>query len=187
MTGIGSISASGKLTISSGGISVSGVSKTENIFTDVTGGTVLKGVNTGDQDLSDLATYDYVNQNTLFKTGGTINGSLVLNGQLFENSLSITNVSTNTNIYSISKNIADAAFIDYRVFNTSTRAIRAGTLFVTWDSTNNTIIYTDTSTPDLNSTTNPIKIYANVNGNNIEILTTITSGIWNIKLGIRLI
>ena len=55
-TGVGTISASGKLTVSAGGISVAGVNRTGNIFTDTTGGTVLAGVNTGDQDLFDHKT-----------------------------------------------------------------------------------------------------------------------------------
>ena len=79
LTGVGTISASGKLTISSGGISVAGVNKTGNIFTDVTGGTVLSGVNTGDQDLSELATYTYVDGTFLKLAGGTMTGAVYVN------------------------------------------------------------------------------------------------------------
>ena len=70
---------SGKLTISAGGISVAGVNRTGNIFTDTTGGTVLSGVNTGDQDLSGLATYTYVDGTFLKLAGGSMTGSLYVN------------------------------------------------------------------------------------------------------------
>ncbi len=113
MFGVGSISASGKLTISNGGISVAGVSKTENIFTDVTGGTVLKGVNTGDQDLSGLATYDYVNQTFpttghnhddkyLQLTGGIINGDLMITGNTQVSNIKITSLNNGYLPYHVS-------------------------------------------------------------------------------------
>ena len=70
---------SGNLTISAGGISVAVVNRTGNIFTDTTGGTVLSGVNTGDQDLSGLATYAYVDGTFLKLVGGTLTGSLYIN------------------------------------------------------------------------------------------------------------
>ena len=45
----------------------------------MTGGTVLAGVNTGDQDLSELATYTYVDGTFLKLAGGTMTGAVYVN------------------------------------------------------------------------------------------------------------
>ena len=80
---IGNINPSGnfinKLKISNGGISVTGVTTGETIFYDSTGGIVLIGKNTGDQDLSNLSTYTYVDNTFLKLAGGTMTGSLYVN------------------------------------------------------------------------------------------------------------
>ena len=80
---IGNINPSGnfinKLKISNGGISVTGVTTGETIFYDSTGGIVLRGKNTGDQDLSNLSTYTYVDNTFLKLAGGTMTGSLYVN------------------------------------------------------------------------------------------------------------
>lgn len=83
---IGNVNPSGnftnKLKITNGGISVTGVTTGETIFYDSSGGIVLRGRNTGDQDLSNLSTYDYVDQTFLKLAGGTLTNGIEIQNTL---------------------------------------------------------------------------------------------------------
>jgi hypothetical protein len=54
-----------------------------------------------------------------------------------------------------------------------------------WDGTSAT--YTDTSTPDLNSTTTPLSFQVVVSGSDVNLIADATSGTWTIKVGTRII
>lgn len=55
----------------------------------------------------------------------------------------------------------------------------------TWD--NSGAAWTDTSTPDLNSSTLGIAFTVNVSGGNAQLNTVVTSGTWTIRLAVRVI
>jgi hypothetical protein len=108
-------------------------------------------------------------------------------GYVLQNSGQKIGLTSTSTIYSTSVYVGSAAYVDYRVSNASTGAFRAGTLMVVWDSTNSRIEYTDIATPDLYASTSGIMLSAQINSNNMQIISTITSGTWNVKLGIRVI
>lgn len=108
-------------------------------------------------------------------------------GYILQNSGNSIGVSSNIVIYSIPKTAGSAAFIDYRVSNPSTLAFRSGTVMAVWDNINNRIDYTEISTPDLYSETSGIKFGLHITGANVELVPVITSGTWNIKLGVRVL
>jgi hypothetical protein len=76
------------------------------------------------------------------------------------------------------------AFFDYCVVS-NTGAKRLGTVMATWD--NSGAAWTDTSTPDLNSSTLGIGFTVNVSGGNVQFNTVVTSGTWTIRLSVRII
>lgn len=110
-----------------------------------------------------------------------------MNGNFITNSKILTNLSSNTVSYQIDKTLFLGCFIDYVVSNPSTNAFRSGTIMSVWDNINNRIEYTETSTNDLFDSTDGITFLLQINNNNIELLSVITSGIWNLKLGVRVL
>jgi hypothetical protein len=55
----------------------------------------------------------------------------------------------------------------------------------TWDGSNAT--WTDTSTPDLNSSTLGIGFSVTVSGGNVNFNSVVTSGTWTVRLAVRVI
>jgi hypothetical protein len=76
-------------------------------------------------------------------------------------------------------------FVDYHVTNTSTNASRSGSLFIVWDATS--VNSTDYSSGDINGSTLPLTLEADIDSGNIRVRAAITSGTWTIKLGCRII
>jgi hypothetical protein len=101
-------------------------------------------------------------------------------------SLIVNNVSTDTDIFSIPDLSGGAGFYDYYIYN-ATPSYRAGTIMAVWDATANTVEYTETSTPDLNGTTSGITFSLRISSNNLILKANVTSGIWSIRLGLRLV
>ena len=56
-----------------------------------------------------------------------------------------------------------------------------------WNAASNTVEYTETSTPDLNGTTTGITFSLRISSNNLILKANVTSGIWSIRLGLRLV
>ena len=111
-------------------------------------------------------------------------GSINVNGIMYNNTSSITGLTTGTNVISsILKTLGKAAHIDYYVLNGST--MRAGTIIATWNGTNS--IYTDYCTIDLDGSTEGVVLSVDISGSNVRVLATISSGTWNIKLSIKII
>jgi hypothetical protein len=101
-------------------------------------------------------------------------------------SLIVNNVSTDTDIFSIPDLSGGAAFYDYYIYN-ATPSYRAGTIMAVWDASSDTVEYTETSTPDLNGTTSGITFSLRISSNNLILKANVTSGIWSIRLGLRLV
>lgn len=94
-----------------------------------------------------------------------------------------------TAVYTLDKYVGSAAYVDYRISNPTTRAFRAGTIMMVWDSLNNVIEHTVVSTKDLTASTTDLifSVDINVVTDYVRLLATVTNGTWNIKLGVRVI
>lgn len=93
-------------------------------------------------------------------------------------------ISSNTTIASIDKNLANSAFFDYYVKDTN-NYMRAGVVATVWDGINTE--YTDTSTNDLNGSTQNIFFTAGITGSYVNLLANIISGNWNVKITARIL
>jgi hypothetical protein len=101
-------------------------------------------------------------------------------------SLIVNNLSSNSDIFTIADTSGGAAFYDYYIYSSSSY-YRAGTIIAVWNSTANTVEYTETSTPDLAGSTAPVVFNLSIQSNNVVLTAVISSGTWNIRLGVRLI
>ena len=119
---------------------------------------------------------------------GSSNVNFAVTGQgiVYNNADSQTGLTTGTStVTSFAKAGGVCAYIEYYIKNSSNSAIRAGVLIATWDGTN--ITFTDSSTPDLNNPTTAIKLDATISGADVLIRAIITSGTWDVKVGVRII
>jgi hypothetical protein len=94
----------------------------------------------------------------------------------------MTNDST-YNVIAIPKTSCNALFFDYFVKQTLTSGYRCGTVMCVQDGTN--VSYNDNSTSDLNSSTSGLTLSVQISGNNVILVATITSGVYNISCGVR--
>jgi len=101
-------------------------------------------------------------------------------------SLIVNNLNSNSDIFTIADTSGGAAFYDYYIYSSSSY-YRAGTIIAVWDSVANTVEYTETSTPDLAGSTSAVTFNLSIQSNNVVLTAVISSGTWNIRLGVRLI
>lgn len=132
--------------------------------TDVVSDTLLDVVDTNDKTIFSVSNDGSVKQNSI-----TISG--------------ITSGSSPYNVMSISKTSCSCVFFDYFVKETSTNAMRSGTLMVVHDGT--TVSYTDNSTADLNNSTAGISLSSQISSGYIVLVATVTNGTYTISLGTR--
>jgi len=85
---------------------------------------------------------------------------------------------------SIGTTAGSAAYFDYTIANASL-AMRAGTVIAVWDGT--TAACTDYSTVDLNSSTAAFIFSVSISGSNLRLNYSISSGVWSVKIGTRVI
>jgi len=168
---------------SAGGVSTTDLqqaydnSTTPEIVTDSTRGAVtFKRGSAADTD------------NVIEVQDGSGNTNFAVTGQgiVYNNADSQTGLTTGTStVTSFAVAGGVCAYVEYYIKNSSNSAIRAGVLIATWDGTN--ITFTDYSTPDLNNPTTGIKLDATISGANVLIRAIITSGTWDVKVGVRII
>lgn len=115
----------------------------------------------------------------------TFNGSeLNVEGILILSSSTSNNLTIGNNICSsFSSSLGNGAYFDYCLISGST--IRVGTIISSWNNVNTE--YTDISTKDLDGDTSSVSFYVDMLGGNIRLNASISSGIWTIKSGIRII
>ena len=99
---------------------------------------------------------------------------------------------SNMGIFAINKTDGNAAFFDYYCKNTLSSSSRAGSISVVWDESNNTIDYTETSTNDINGSTEHLYFSTTIetiglNSGKMVLSANISSGSWNIKAGARIV
>jgi hypothetical protein len=95
-----------------------------------------------------------------------------------------TGVSSSTSLYQIPTLSGCGAFFDYCVTE-SGGAKRLGTVMTTWDGSSAT--WTDTSTPDLNSSTLGLGFTVTVSGGNVNFNSVVTSGTWTVRLSVKIV
>jgi hypothetical protein len=95
-----------------------------------------------------------------------------------------TGVSSSASLYQIPTLSGCGAFFDYCVTE-SGGAKRLGTVMTTWDGSSAT--WTDTSTPDLNSSTLGLGFTVTVSGGNVNFNSVVTSGTWTVRLAVRVV
>jgi hypothetical protein len=112
---------------------------------------------------------------------------LSLTGEFYYNSenLSADNSASPYRIHTTTITGLSGAFYDYTVRSSTTTACRIGSIYVIWSGTD--VVFTDTSTVDLGSTTSDVKFTAQSTGTNIELWVDIASGDWDVTVGVRLL
>ena len=115
----------------------------------------------------------------------TFNGSeLNVEGILILSSSTNNNLTIGNNVCSsFNSCLGNGAYFDYCLISGST--IRVGTIISSWNNVNTE--YTDISTKDLDGDTSSVSFYVDMLGGNIRLNASISSGIWTIKSGIRII
>jgi hypothetical protein len=101
--------------------------------------------------------------------------------------LTYTGQTANFTAYTIPDTSGVSVSVEYYVINTATNAYRSGIVLIVWNSTNDTVEYTDTSTNDLGNSTIGLYFTAAISTNNLVLTANITTGTWTVKLGARLL
>ena len=120
--------------------------------------------------------------NNKFYSDITINGALILK------SSSVTGITISESPYDIlsfPNTYSDSAFFDYIVKDNSAESYRSGNIISVWDESS--IKYTDYSTSDLGGSTDGIILSIVNDSTNIKVRLSISSGVWDIRIGVRFI
>jgi hypothetical protein len=144
----------------------------------------ISGVTEGD-----LLVYDAINQ--LWVNSKTVPGDLIVSGDVvtygnqYIESASGSSISTGTTIVETIPCVSgSSAHFDYFVKGSSNE-IRSGVILAAWNCSGAT--YTETSTPDLNGSTEGISFSVDVSSNLVRLNAVVTSGTWTVKVASRII
>jgi hypothetical protein len=112
---------------------------------------------------------------------------LSLTGDFYYNSanLSADNSASPYTIYTIASSGISGAFYDYTVRSSTTTACRIGSIYAIWNGSD--VVFTDTSTIDLGSSTDDVRFKVQSTGTDIELVVEISSGNWDITIGARIL
>ena len=114
----------------------------------------------------------------------TVDNDTKINGVLYLNSNIENTVTTDSPIATVPKVNGTSAFFDYYVTNGT--SLRCGTVMAVWDSSGNTK-YTDTSSGDLNGSTEDLSFSVDYYLTDIRLIANIVSGTWTIKTSTRVL
>jgi hypothetical protein len=78
----------------------------------------------------------------------------------------------------------NSCHFEYYVVN-GTGSARTGVVMAVWNGSS--AAFTDTSTTDLNGTTEGIAFTVTVSGGNVRLNAVVTTGVWTVKVGTRII
>lgn len=114
-----------------------------------------------------------------------VRGDTRVEGNLNVLSSNDTGLTTNSTLTSFAFAGYDSAVIEYVVKEEGATAMRSGTIQAVWDGTS--VSYNHTLTTNIGASTDGIDFDVVINGVNIDVNATITSGTWTVKTGIRLL
>jgi hypothetical protein len=135
--------------------------------------------------------------NRILTSDGTSNGAVAESGLTYDGTYltligaqkiqttTQTGLTTDTTIYTLPTSGGCGAYYEYCITESATDAKRLGTVMAVWDSVG--VQFTDTSTPDLNSTTGEFAWDIDISSGNVRLVAKITNGTWTVKLGVRII
>ena len=89
-----------------------------------------------------------------------------------------------TEVSTIPTTSGNSGHFEYYVVNGSGFA-RTGVVMAVWDNTSAS--FTDTSTTDLNGSTEGISFIVTVSGGDVRLTAVVTVGVWTVKVGTRII
>ena len=139
-----------------------------------------------DPALTRILTSDGTPHGAIAQSGFTYDGTYLslIGTQRIQSDVN-TGVNSNQTIYTVPVSSGCGAYFDYCITE-SGGAKRLGTVMTTWDGSG--AAWTDTSTPDLNSSTIGLGFTVTVTGGNTVNLNAVrTSGTWTIRLAVRIV
>ena len=138
-----------------------------------------------DPSLTRVLTSDGTAHGAIAESGFTYDGNYVTTygGQRIQ-TVYVTGVSSDSNIITFPTTTGNSAHFEYNVINGS-NSTRSGVVMAVWDSSLAT--FTDTSTPDLNGSTEGIEFNVDVSGGDVRLRAIVTSGTWSVNVGLRII
>jgi hypothetical protein len=142
-----------------------------------------------DPSLNRILTSDGTPYGAIAQSGITYDSSFqafTLLGDSFQRSDILGSGTTGTTIVTtIPTSSGCSANFDYCVTELSSGAMRSGTVKAVWN--NSSAGYTDVSTTDIVSSTEGIEFTVDVNGGNVRLNAVITSGVWSVKVGTKVV
>lgn len=93
----------------------------------------------------------------------------------------------NVDVFTVADTVGVGATFEYYVINTASSYYRYGQIMAVWNSTADTVEYTETSTQDLGGSTAGLTFTLAITSNNLVLTANITSGTWTIKIGVRIL
>lgn len=119
----------------------------------------------------------------------TIGGNITLtDSHQVSNTITATGLSTGTaEIYGFDSNLGTAAYFEYVIYETASKAMRSGLVMCVWDVTTGEISMTDSATKDINATTDNFTFEIVISGSELSLQSVIESGTWEVKIFTRII
>jgi hypothetical protein len=176
-SGNSSIQANTNLTYDGTTLSLNSVASGSVLFT-------VNGVNgellrITDSAVDEIFTVDNSSGSVIFTVhndGFTETTSAIFSGQ-----------SANFQAFKTNQTNGSAAFVDYYVKNSTTNGLRAGTVVAAWDNTNDGMKFTETTTQDVGGDTDGLLFIPTIQSGNFVLGTQVSNGVWNGKLGVRIL
>lgn len=91
------------------------------------------------------------------------------------------------NVFTVMDTVGVGATFEYYAINTASSRFRYGQVMVVWNSTSDTVEYTDISTQDLGGSTADLSFSVAIVSNTLTLTANISAGTWTIKIGARIL
>jgi len=111
------------------------------------------------------------------------NLSISEEGLIISKGNTFNNISDTTKLLTISTNNYDSLHLNYNIKSSTGGAYRAGNVTFIWDNQANRVTHIDTHTEDIGLSTGGVLFSASFDGTDIDIYSTISGGLWNLKVG----
>ena len=112
---------------------------------------------------------------------------LSLAGYMMTSSAYFSGQTATFDVFTVADTVGIGATFEYYVVNTASSRYRYGQIMAVWNSTNDTVEFTDTSTQDLGGSTAALTFSVAILSNVLTLTANIASGTWTIKIGARIL